>query len=145
MAGLSRKLEAELQEAVSGTAWLAGGAVIAVLLALNFLDNVVEDALALGVGGLLIYLSFVSVPLKRSDTKDKIRARAGEITSSVQGAMEEDLRAVVDPTVEAILAAVRPLGAAAADEEARLAALLERQERAGQTLADLELEVARLE
>ena len=145
VAGLSRKLEAELQEAVSGTAWLAGGAVIAVLLALNFLDNVVEDALALGVGGLLIYLSFVSVPLKRSDTKDKIRARAGEITSGVQEAMEEDLRAVVDPTVEAILAAVRPLGAAAADEEARLAALLERQERAGQTLADLELEVARLE
>ena len=145
VAVLSRKLEAELQEAVKGTAWLAGGAAVAVLLALSFLDNVVEDALALGVGGLLIYLSFVSVPLKRSDTKDKIRARAGEITTGVQEAMEEDLRGVVNPTVEAILAAVRPLGAAAADEEARLAALLEQQERAGQTLADLELEVARLE
>ena len=145
VATLSRKLEAEMQEAVKGTAWLAGGAAVAVLLALSFLDNVVEDALALGVGGLLIYLSFVSVPLKRSDTKDKIRARAGEITAGVQEAMEEDLRGVVDPTVDTILAAVRPLGAAAADEEARLAALLEQQERAGQTLAGLELEVARLE
>ena len=136
---------AELQEAVKGTAWLAGGAVVAVLLAVSFLDNVVEDALALGVGGLLVYLSFVSVPLKRSDTKDKIRAKAAEVTEAVQSAMEEDLRAVVDPTIEAILSAVRPLGAAAADEEARLDELLRDLAQGGERLADLELEVARLE
>lgn len=145
VAGLSRRLEAELQEAVKGTAWLAGGAVVAVLLAVSFLDNVVEDALALGVGGLLVYLSFVSVPLKRSDTKDKIRAKAAEVTEAVQSAMEEDLRAVVDPTIEAILSAVRPLGAAAADEEARLDELLRDLAQGGERLADLELEVARLE
>ena len=145
VAGLSRRLEAELQEAVKGTAWLAGGAVVAVLLAVSVLDNVVEDALVLGVGGLLVYLSFVSVPLKRSDTKDKIRAKAAEVTEAVQSAMEDDLRTAVDPTVEAILAAVRPLGAAAADEEARLDALLRNLARGGERLADLELEVARLE
>jgi len=126
---LAGDLEAEMQEGVLSTVWLTGTAAALVLIATSFLDNLLEDALALTVGGALVYAGLLSVPLKRSEAKDRLRRRVLEFAGKVQASMQEDLEASVQNLSASVLEVVAPLEAAAEAEIAALGGL--REEKAG--------------
>ena len=82
----------------------------------GFLDSLAEDVLAFSLTAAVGYVSVLSLPLKRAETKAKVRAAAEEYLGEVEAAMRAEfarkttaattqVRATVAPWVESATAA----------------------------------------
>ena len=115
-AAAARLLEDEVREAVYSTVGAAGAAFFFAVFLSGFLDSLAEDVLAFSLTAAVGYVSVLSLPLKRAETKAKVRAAAEEYLGEVEAAMRAEfarkttaattqVRATVAPWVESATAA----------------------------------------
>ena len=115
-AAAARLLEDEVREAVYSTVGAAGTAFFFAVFLSGFLDSLAEDVLAFSLTAAVGYVSVLSLPLKRAETKAKVRAAAEEYLGEVEAAMRAEfarkttaattqVRATVAPWVESATAA----------------------------------------
>jgi small GTP-binding protein len=115
-AAAARLLEDEVREAVYSTVGAAGAAFFFAVFLSGFLDSLAEDVLAFSLTAAVGYVSVLSLPLKRAETKAKVRAAAEDYLGEVEAAMRAEferkttaatrqVRATVAPWVESATAA----------------------------------------
>ena len=74
-AGAARLLEEEVKDAVYSTVGAAGASFFFAVFLSGFLDNLAEDVLAFSLTAAVGYVSVLSLPLKRAETKAGSRRR----------------------------------------------------------------------
>ena len=83
-------LEEEVKSAVYATVGAAGGAFFVAVFLSGFLDSLAEDVLALSLTAAVAYVSVLSLPLKRAETKAKVRAAAEDLLAETEKAMRAE-------------------------------------------------------
>jgi len=109
-------LEEEVREAVSGTVGTASGATAVGLALTAVLPTTVEDLLALTLAGIVAYVGVLNLPLKRQDTKAKVRRAANNFKLEVETSMENEAISKIDECVDSVLEALVPWEEAARAE-----------------------------
>ena len=89
-AGAARLLEEEVKDAVYSTVGAAGASFFFAVFLSGFLDNFAEDVLAFSLTAAVGYVSVLSLPLKRAETKAKARAVAESFLDEVEAAMRAE-------------------------------------------------------
>jgi cell division inhibitor SulA len=75
-----------------------------------------EDLLACGVSGLIGYLAILNLPLRRAETKAKVKRVAANFANQLSEAMNAELAAALDGSNDSVMGWIRPLVEAARKE-----------------------------
>ena len=137
-------LEEEVREAVYSTVGAAGTAFFVAIFLSGFLDNLAEDVLAFSLTAAVGYVSVLSLPLKRAETKSKVRRVAESFLAEIEAAMQAEFDLKVGATVEQVRATVAPWEAAARKTEAEVAANQATRDKLAGDMEQLQREVQSL-
>eukprot|EP00898_Chlorokybus_atmophyticus_P007953 jgi/Chlat1/8159/Chrsp76S07611 len=111
-------LDEEMREAVVGTAGAGGGALAVSYLLTTVLQSTAEDLLALAVGGVAMWFGVLRLPLRRSETKQKLRRAADNFSDEIEATLSKELASAVDSTIQEVTKLLEPrVNAANADLE----------------------------
>ena len=140
-AGAARLLEEEVKDAVYSTVGAAGASFFFAVFLSGFLDNFAEDVLAFSLTAAVGYVSVLSLPLKRAETKAKARAVAESFLDEVEGAMRAEFERKVGATTAQVRATTAPWVASAREAEAAVAASQQRRDRISEDMDQLQRDV----
>jgi len=140
-AGAARLLEEEVKDAVYSTVGAAGASFFFAVFLSGFLDNFAEDVLAFSLTAAVGYVSVLSLPLKRAETKAKARAVAESFLDEVEGAMRAEFERKVGATTAQVRATTAPWVASAREAEAAVAASQKRRDRISEDMDQLQRDV----
>ena len=140
-AGAARLLEEEVKDAVYSTVGAAGASFFFAVFLSGFLDNFAEDVLAFSLTAAVGYVSVLSLPLKRAETKAKARAVAESFLDEVEGAMRAEFERKVGATTAQVRATTAPWVASAKEAEAAVAASQSRRDRISEDMDQLQRDV----
>jgi len=140
-AGAARLLEEEVKDAVYSTVGAAGASFFFAVFLSGFLDNFAEDVLAFSLTAAVGYVSVLSLPLKRAETKAKARAVAESFLDEVEGAMRAEFERKVGATTAQVRATTAPWVASAREAEAAVAASQSRRDRISEDMDQLQRDV----
>lgn len=140
-AGSARLLEEEVKDAVYSTVGAAGASFFFAVFLSGFLDNFAEDVLAFSLTAAVGYVSVLSLPLKRAETKAKARAVAESFLDEVEGAMRAEFERKVGATTAQVRATTAPWVASAREAEAAVAASQKRRDRISEDMDQLQRDV----
>lgn len=139
--GAARLLEEEVKDAVYSTVGAAGASFFFAVFLSGFLDNFAEDVLAFSLTAAVGYVSVLSLPLKRAETKAKARAVAESFLDEVEGAMKSEFDRKVGATTAQVRATTAPWVASAKEAEAAVAASQSRRDRISEDMDQLQRDV----
>ena len=140
-AGAARLLEEEVKDAVYSTVGAAGASFFFAVFLSGFLDNLAEDVLAFSLTAAVGYVSVLSLPLKRAETKAKARAVAESFLDEVEAAMKAEFERKVGATTAQVRATTAPWVASAREAEAAVAASQSRRDRISEGMDQLQRDV----
>ena len=140
-AGAARLLEEEVKDAVYSTVGAAGASFFFAIFLSGFLDNFAEDVLAFAVTAAVGYVSVLSLPLKRAETKAKARAVAESFLDEVEGAMRAEFERKLGATTTQVRATAAPWVASARDAERAVAASQSTRDRIAEDMDQLQRDV----
>uniref|UniRef100_A0A7S0IE60 G domain-containing protein n=1 Tax=Micromonas pusilla TaxID=38833 RepID=A0A7S0IE60_MICPS len=140
-AGAARLLEEEVKDAVYSTVGAAGASFFFAVFLSGFLDNFAEDVLAFSLTAAVGYVSVLSLPLKRAETKAKARAVAESFLDEVEAAMKAEFERKVGATTAQVRATTAPWVASAREAEAAVAASQSRRDRISEGMDQLQRDV----
>ena len=140
-AGAARLLEEEVKDAVYSTVGAAGASFFFAVFLSGFLDNLAEDVLAFSLTAAVGYVSVLSLPLKRAETKAKARAVAESFLDEVEAAMKAEFERKVGATTAQVRATTAPWVASAREAEAAVAASQSRRDRISEEMDQLQRDV----
>jgi small GTP-binding protein len=115
-------LEEEVKSAVYATVGAAGGAFFVAVFLSGFLDSLAEDVLAFSLTAAVGYVSVLSLPLKRAETKAKVRAAAEDLLAETEKAMRAEFERKTLAATRQVLATVAPWSRNAVETETEIAA-----------------------
>jgi small GTP-binding protein len=113
-------LEEEIKNAVYATVGAAGGAFLVAIFLSGFLDSFAEDVLAFSVTAAVGYVSVLSLPLKRADIKQKVRAVAEDFLAETEKAMRAEFERKTLAATRQVLAMTAPWSKAAVETETEI-------------------------
>jgi len=128
-------LNEEVRESYTVTGGAVAGAGVFGVITTALLPTTWEDLLACAVAGLIGYLAVLNLPLRRAETKGKVKRVATNFSAELSSAMEGELAAAMDSSAGAIMAWINPLVEAARRE---VAMVQEAEQRRAQLAARLE-------
>lgn len=111
-------LNEEVRESYTVTGGAVAGAGVFGVITTALLPTTWEDLLACAVAGLIGYLAVLNLPLRRAETKGKVKRVATNFSAELSSAMEGELAAAMDSSADAIMAWINPLVEAARREVA---------------------------
>ena len=111
-----------MKSAVYATVGAAGGAFFVAVFLSGFLDSLAEDVLALSLTAAVAYVSVLSLPLKRAETKAKVRAAAEDLLAETEKAMRAEFERKTLAATRQVLATTAPWSRAAVEAENEIAA-----------------------
>ena len=123
------------------TVGAAGASFFFAVFLSGFLDNLAEDVLAFSLTAAVGYVSVLSLPLKRAETKAKARAVAESFLDEVEGAMKAEFERKVGATTAQVRATTAPWVASAREAEAAVAASQSRRDRISEEMDQLQRDV----
>ena len=137
-------LEEEVKSAVYATVGAAGGAFFVAVFLSGFLDSLAEDVLAFSLTAAVGYVSVLSLPLKRAETKAKVRAAAEDLLAETEKAMRAEFERKTLAATRQVLATVAPWSRAAVETENEIAANQAKRDALQQALDALRRDVQSL-
>lgn len=137
-------LEEEVKSAVYATVGAAGGAFFVAVFLSGFLDSLAEDVLAFSLTAAVGYVSVLSLPLKRAETKAKVRAAAEDLLAETEKAMRAEFERKTLAATRQVLATVAPWSRAAVETETEIAANQAKRDALQQALDALRRDVQSL-
>lgn len=140
----AKMLDDSLCKAVETTIGSAGGAFVASFFLSGFFNSFSEDVLVYALGLAGAYIAVLSLPLKRSEIKSKIRRTAASFLTELEQTMENECTAKVNSTTQNISTICAPWEAAARAEASRVAQCLDTRRELKSALAELQRDVANL-
>lgn len=140
----AKLLDDAIRKAVNSTIGSAGGAFVIAFFATGFMNSFSEDVLTYALALAGAYISVLSLPLKRVETKSKIRKTAEAFLTELEEALEKECTDEVGRVIQKITTMCAPWEAAARAESARVSDCLDRRRLLESDLADLTRDVANL-
>ena len=137
-------LEEEVKSAVYATVGAAGGAFFVAVFLSGFLDSLAEDVLAVSLTAAVAYVSVLSLPLKRAETKAKVRAAAEDLLAETEKAMRAEFERKTLAATRQVLATTAPWSRAAVEAENEIAANQARRDALQEALDALRRDVQSL-
>ena len=137
-------LEEEVKSAVYATVGAAGGAFFVAVFLSGFLDSLAEDVLAFSLTAAVGYVSVLSLPLKRAETKAKVRAAAEDFLAETEKAMRAEFERKTLAATRQVLATTAPWSRAAVETENEIAANQARRDALQEALDALRRDVQSL-
>ena len=137
-------LDKSIGNAVETTIGSAGGALVASFFLSGFFNSFSEDVLVYALGLAGAYIAVLSLPLKRSEIKSKIRRSAAAFLTELEETMENECTTQVGSTTQKISTICAPWAAAARAEAARVAECLEARRELKKSLENMMIDVANL-
>jgi hypothetical protein len=137
-------LEEEVKSAVYATVGAAGGAFFVAVFLSGFLDSLAEDVLAFSLTAAVGYVSVLSLPLKRAETKAKVRAAAEDLLAETEKAMRAEFERKTLAATRQVLATVAPWSRNAVETETEIAANQAKRDALQQALDALRRDVQSL-
>ena len=137
-------LDKSIGNAVETTIGSAGGAFVASFFLSGFFNSFSEDVLVYALGLAGAYIAVLSLPLKRSEIKSKIRRSAAAFLTELEETMENECTTQVGSTTQKISTICAPWAAAARAEAARVAECLEARRELKKSLENMMIDVANL-
>ena len=143
-AAAARLLEDEVREAVYSTVGAAGAAFFFAVFLSGFLDSLAEDVLAFSLTAAVGYVSVLSLPLKRAETKAKVRAAAEDFLGEVEAAMRAEFERKTTAATRQVRATVAPWVESATAAEASVVANQNKRDALKANLDQLQRDVQSL-
>ena len=137
-------LDDAVRSAVNSTIGSAGGAFLVAFIATGYLNSFSEDVLVYALALAGAYISVLSLPLKRSEIKAKIRRTADTFLDELEQAMEKECTREVSEVGESVSTMCAPWEASARAEAARVAECIDARRRLKSSLDELLRDVANL-
>ena len=137
-------LEEEVKSAVYATVGAAGGSFFVAVFLSGFLDSLAEDVLAVSLTAAVAYVSVLSLPLKRAETKAKVRAAAENLLAETEKAMRAEFERKTLAATRQVLATTAPWSRAAVEAENEIAANQARRDELQEALDALRRDVQSL-
>ena len=137
-------LEEEVKSATYATVGAAGGAFFVAVFLSGFLDSLAEDVLAVSLTAAVGYVSVLSLPLKRAETKAKVRAAAEDLLAETEKAMRAEFERKTLAATRQVLATTAPWSRAAVEAENEIAANQARRDALQEALDALRRDVQSL-
>jgi len=137
-------LDDAVRSAVNSTIGSAGGAFLVAFIATGYLNSFSEDVLVYALALAGAYISVLSLPLKRSEIKAKIRRTADTFLDELEQAMEKECTREVSDVGESVSTMCAPWEASARAEAARVAECIDTRRRLKSSLDELLRDVANL-
>lgn len=137
-------LEEEVKSAVYATVGAAGGSFFVAVFLSGFLDSLAEDVLAVSLTAAVAYVSVLSLPLKRAETKAKVRAAAENLLAETEKAMRAEFERKTLAATRQVLATTAPWSRAAVEAENEIAANQARRDALQEALDALRRDVQSL-
>ena len=137
-------LEEEVKSATYATVGAAGGAFFVAVFLSGFLDSLAEDVLAVSLTAAVGYVSVLSLPLKRAETKAKVRAAAEDFLAETEKAMRAEFERKTLAATRQVLATTAPWSRAAVETESEIAANQARRDALQEALDALRRDVQSL-
>ena len=137
-------LEEEVKSATYATVGAAGGAFFVAVFLSGFLDSLAEDVLAVSLTAAVGYVSVLSLPLKRAETKAKVRAAAEDFLAETEKAMRAEFERKTLAATRQVLATTAPWSRAAVETENEIAANQARRDALQEALDALRRDVQSL-
>ena len=110
-------LEEEIKNAVYATVGAAAGAFLVAVFLSGFLDSLAEDVLAFSLTAAVGYVSVLSLPLKRAETKAKVRAAAEDFLGEIENSMRFEFERKTLAATKQVLATTAPWSKASLEAE----------------------------
>ena len=140
----ARMLDESIRGAVNSTIGSAGAAFVVAFFATGYMNSFSEDVLVYALALAGAYISVLSLPLKRGETKAKIRRTAETFLNELEGSMETECTKEVGQVTQSIAAICAPWEAAARAEASRVAECLDARRSLKKSLDDIMRDVANL-
>ena len=140
----AKLLDDAIRKAVNSTIGSAGGAFVIAFFATGFMNSFSEDVLTYALALAGAYISVLSLPLKRVETKSKIAKTAEAFLTELEEALEKECTDEVGRVTQQITTMCAPWEAAARAESARVSDCLDLRRSLKTDLDDLTRDVANL-
>ena len=142
--GKANEVTEAIRKAVNSTIGSAGGAFVIAFFATGFMNSFSEDVLTYALALAGAYISVLSLPLKRVETKSKIAKTAEAFLTELEEALEKECTDEVGRVTQQITTMCAPWEAAARAESARVSDCLDLRRSLKTELDDLTRDVANL-
>ena len=140
----AQMLDEAIRGAVNSTVGSAAGAFFIAFVATGYLNSMTEDILVYALAAAGAYVSVLALPLKRSETKAKIRRVAETFLKELEEAMEKECTREVSQVAQNVATLVAPWEASARAEAARVDDCITKRRSLAKSLDEIKRDVANL-
>jgi small GTP-binding protein len=140
----AQMLDEAIRGAVNSTVGSAAGAFFIAFVATGYLNSLTEDVLVYALAAAGAYVSVLALPLKRSETKAKIRRVAETFLKELEETMEKQCTREVSQVAQSVATLVAPWEASARAEAARVDECITKRRSLAKSLDEIKRDVANL-